>query len=96
MISPRPYLQLWDQKYTNYYFGVKANEIDPTRNRFEYNPNAATNYGFLIRSVYTEGPWEYFLSFGKKYYGKEVENSPTVKMRNEGRIVIGFAYSFIK
>jgi hypothetical protein len=95
MVSPRPFYQFWSDHYVNYYFGVKTNEIDLSRNRTAYDGSSTNNFGFNVRTVYTEEPWQYFINIGQKYYGDSIEASPTVVKKQSGRFVIGFAYTFL-
>jgi hypothetical protein len=94
MISPRPYYQIWSNGYVDYYFGVKSTELDISRNRSAYSGSATANLGFNIRVVYTEGPWKYFISLGQKFYGDQIESSPTVLKIKSGRVILGFMYKF--
>ena len=94
MISPRPFYQHWNDHYVNYYFGVKPSGIDLSRNRATYDGSAATNYGLNIRTVYTDGPWQYFINIGQKYYGDTIASSPTTHKKQSVRLVLGFIYSF--
>jgi hypothetical protein len=92
--SPRIYAQLWDQKYVDYFFGVKRNEVDESIGRNYYSGKRASNYGFMLRNVWNIKKIKYVLSAGYKFYGARVFNSPTVIKKRELRILLGFMYKF--
>lgn len=90
--SPRLYTQFWSQKYVDYYFGVRDNEIDRTIGRIQYVGKKATNYGFMFRNIWKSGDLKYVLTAGYKFFDSSVYHSPTVVKKNEQRILAGIMY----
>lgn len=92
--SPRLYAQFWDQKYVDYFFGVRTDEVDESIGRNYYEGRRSTNYGFMLRNVWTLDRMKYVLSAGYKFYDPRIYNSPTVVKKQEQRVLLGFMYKF--
>lgn len=87
--SPRMYVQFWDDKYVDYYYGVGAEEVDTSIGRTSYVGRAAVNYGFDLRNVFKSGHLKYLFEVGIKYFGRTVADSPTVTDDKEVRANFG-------
>lgn len=74
----------FDQKYVDYYFGVRAHEVRMDLERPAYNGPATWNQGFSLSlnnrffSLINLTP-----SFRYRYYGSGIKNSPTVRTNIE-------------
>ncbi len=93
-LSTRLYAQFYNQKYVDYYFGVRANEQDLTIGREAYVGKRATNYGLLLQNIWEVGRTKYVLATEYKKYDPRVYNSPTVSRQDEKRLILGFLYKF--
>ena len=89
--TPRLYAEHWNNKYTNYYFGVPNHEATAAGMR-NYEAKRAINWGYELRNVWQYGTFRYFASAGMKYYDKTVRNSPTVVKGNEYLFFVGLLW----
>ncbi len=89
--SPQAYVQYWDNKYVDYYFGVSPGETQATGLK-TYNGKHTFNYGTLFEVNHYVDKWTFLGIVGAKFYGKEVYTSPTVVKKNELRLVLGVLY----
>lgn len=92
-VSPRVLLQRWDGDYTNYYFGVTAQESQRFGGPFSAKEN--WNGMFTLSQSYRWGRLQGVLVTELKIYGGEVEASPLTKQRSEFRLISGFLYNFL-
>jgi hypothetical protein len=88
VISFKPFVQYWDRRYNEYYFGIIPEE------GAEYNPGSAVNYGVTIQSKRQRGRWSTINSLGYKHFGRAVQRSPITKRKAEFRLITGAVYSF--
>lgn len=93
-LTTRLYTQFYNQKYVDYYFGVRPEEVDPTIGRFAYVGKRATNYGILFQNVWEVDKTKYVIATEYKRYGASVYESPTVIRKDEKRLILGFLYKF--
>lgn len=89
--SPQIFVQYWDNKYMQYYFGVGPTE-DPSGKFQGYKPHHDINYGFMLEFTHFVGKWTFVTSTGAKFYGPQTFHSPTVKHQTEGRFIFSFLY----
>lgn len=89
--TPQAYVQYWDDKYVDYYFGVNPAETQATGLK-TYNGRHTLNYGTLFEVNHFVDKWTYLGIVGAKFYGKEVYTSPTVVKKNELRLILGVLY----
>jgi len=92
-LKPQMYLQYWDKKYVDYYFGVNSDEALSGMN--EYEGQATLNLGMNIEVMHFFGNWTYVGNLGLKRYGEEVLLSPTVRFKNEVQIISSILYKFL-
>lgn len=92
--SPRVYQEHWDQRYTDYYFGVREDEVDLSLDRPQYTADEADNFGYEIRIYFSTGRIKWIWAGGQKFYGKSVKESPTVARDNGLMTLFGLLYKF--
>lgn len=89
-ISPQVYAQYWDEKYVEYYFGVKPSESASGLPVFK--GESTLNYGSVLEVHHFDDRWTYISVLGAKFFGKEVYNSPTMTKKHEIRLILGALY----
>ena len=89
--SPQAYVQYWDDKYADYYFGVTPEETARTGLR-SYKAHHTLNYGTVFEINHFVDRFTYIAALGAKLYGDEIHSSPTVVKKNEARIILGVLY----
>lgn len=82
--KPQIFVQYWDPKYVDYYFGLGPKKL-----------NRAVNYGAVFEIMHFKGRWTYLLNLGLKMYGREVYTSPSVVRNNEIQVVTSLLYKFL-
>lgn len=89
---PQIFVQYWDSKYVDYYFGVKPDEsISGMKN---FKGHHTINFGTMFEVMHYVGNWTFIGDIGVKSYGKEVFTSPTVVRKNEVRFITSVLYRF--
>lgn len=91
-ITPQLYLQYWDKKYVNYYFGVQAGET--ASGMKAYQSGHTYNYGAMFEVMHFVANWTYIVDLGVKNYGPEVYSSPTVNKKSEFQLITSVLYKF--
>jgi outer membrane protein len=89
---PQVFIQYWDNKYVDYYFGVKPEEASNTFR--SYQGTHTLNYGTMFEAMHYIDKWTFISTIGIKHYGKEVYSSPTVTKSNEIRFISSVLYKF--
>ena len=89
-ISPQVYAQYWDDRYVDYYFGVKSSES--SSGLPVYKGNSTMNYGSVVEVHHYDERWTYITAVGAKFFGKEVYNSPTMAKKHEVRLILSALY----
>jgi hypothetical protein len=92
-MTPSAYVQYFDDKYVDYYFGVTPTESQ-TSGLKAYQGKHTINYGINFEVNYIIERWTILGNIGEKWYGNSVHSSPTVVKRNETRGVLGILYKF--
>ena len=88
--TPQAFIQYWDNKYVDYYFGVKPEEsVSGLR---PYSTTHTLNYGGMFEVMHFVKRWTFVTSAGVKIYGKEVHQSPTVVKPSELRFIVSALY----
>ena len=92
--APRLGVQWLDDKYVNYYYGVRAHEATP--DRAFYVPDATVNFeaGFRITYKFPSRKSSAFLDLGVHSLGSSIADSPLVDGSTEERIFMGFVRMF--
>lgn len=93
LLVPKLALEYYDSNYTDYYFGVRADEV--TENRPAYTADSA---------LHIDVGMDYFLELTKRHqliaslkyrhYDSTVKDSPLVDASGSPRINIGYLYTF--
>lgn len=92
-ITPR-LVGLWrDQKYNNYYFGVRQDEVRVGRPLYEAASGTDVEYG--LRFDYAlQGRHSVFLDLSQVVYGRAVKDSPVVDESSAVGARLGYLYRF--
>lgn len=86
-------IEYLDQKYSNYYFGVRSNEI--TINRAGYGLGSTKNKIFNLNFIYYLTSYFYTsLNSNYKLFDKDIYNSPTVRKRYKFSSILMTVFSF--
>lgn len=89
--TPQFYVQYWNDKYVDYYFGVTKEEAGASPFK-EYRGTNTINYGTMFETQHYVERWTFIGSVGAKYYGDEVFHSPTVHKKTEFRLILSALY----
>lgn len=92
-ISPRVAAEWVDDKYVDYYYGVRQSEV--TANRAFYEGKATTNVHVGVRMDYTMArKHTVFLDLSANRFGSAVDDSPLVDKPDQTSIGLGYVYRF--
>lgn len=82
-----------DQKYVDYYYGVRANEARPGRTA--YRGEAGTDVEAGLRGMYLiDRHHSVFMSVGATRLASGIRKSPLVNRSSENTILLGYVYRF--
>jgi outer membrane protein len=83
-----------DEKYVNYYYGVRQHEVTP--DRAFYAPEATVNVEGGVRTSYRlpSGNSTFFLDISAQSLGKEIKESPLVDASIQPSAFVGYIYMF--
>lgn len=85
---------LYSRKYTDYYFGIKENEIGE-KITSKYSPKSSYSYGFNVGSNYAfNDRFGVFALAGLTKYSKEIRKSPIVNNKTRYHVTVGTSFSF--
>ncbi|KAF1716424.1 hypothetical protein CSC74_11385 [Pseudoxanthomonas yeongjuensis] len=92
--APRIRAVWLDEKYVNYYYGIRADEITPTR--AFYAPEATVNVEAGLRTSYRlpSGKSSVFLDLSVQSLGAEIKDSPIVDASTESSVFLGYVHTF--
>ena len=91
IITLQAEVEYWDGKYVDYYFGVRENEVTPTRPY--YKGNWAKDYNFKIMGqFFLSKHWIIRATPAFRYYDQTIYNSPTVSKQREYSLLLGLGY----
>lgn len=91
--TPRLAAEWVDDKYVDYYYGVRQSEATATRAFYE--GKATTNIHAGLRVDYTPARHHMlFLDLGASRFGSTVKDSPLVDKPNQTSIALGYVYRF--
>ncbi|PIK15387.1 MipA/OmpV family protein [Halobacteriovorax sp. JY17] len=83
----------YDRKFTNYYYGVKTNEVTTTRPF--YSPGASGTNSFALSPIWLINKnWSWFNSAKATFLESEIKDSPTVARDWYLTMVSGITYRF--
>ncbi len=91
--KPQVFIQYWDWKYVDYYFGVK--DLEESSGMKSFRGEVTLNVGMNLELMHFVGNWTYVENIGIKKFGKEVYSSPTVELKNDLQIVVSLLYKFL-
>jgi MipA family protein len=90
---PRLTTEWLDDKYVNYYYGVKTSEA--TTNRSFYAPESTVNIQAGFRTTFNVAPRKsLFLDLSVDSLGAEIKDSPIVDDSTVSRIALGYVHRF--
>ena len=93
MLVPQVGVEWVDNKYVDYYYGVRASEA--TAGRATYVGKATVNPEISLTGIYRfDKQQSLMLNVGVKSLGKEIKNSPIVGRSTESRVMMGYMYRF--
>ncbi len=93
IITLQAEIEYWEGKYVDYYFGVREDEVTPTRPY--YKGSWASDYNFKIEGQFFLSPhWIMRITPAFRYYDQTIFDSPTVTKRREYSVLAGFGYQF--
>ena len=85
---------LYSKKYTDYYFGIKENEIGG-KITSKYSPKSSYSYGCGVGSNYAfNDRFGVFALAGLTKYSKEIRKSPIVNNKTSYHVTVGTSFSF--
>ncbi len=91
--TPRLAAEWVDDKYVDYYYGVRPSEIQA--GRASYEGKATTNMQVGLRTDYSLARNQtVFLDVGATRFGSAVKDSPLVNKGNQTSIALGYVYRF--
>lgn len=92
-LTPRIAAEWVNDKYVDYYYGVKTHEIQTSRSLYE--GKATTNMQIGLRMDYKpSGPHTVFFDVGATRFGNAVKDSPLVDQPNQNTFAFGYVYHF--
>lgn len=85
-------LEILDQDYMNYYYGVRNNEVSTERSF--YSPSAASNLSLSAFPIYKYNEDVSFLTgYSLKFLNKKIQDSPTTNGKKvEHALILGATY----
>lgn len=92
-VTPRVAVEWVDDKFVDYYYGVRQSEVTATRAFYE--GEATTNVHAGVRLDYTMArKHTLFLDVSASRFGSTVDDSPLVDKPNQTSIGLGYVYRF--
>ncbi|MDQ2139881.1 MipA/OmpV family protein [Alcaligenaceae bacterium B3P038] len=92
-LTPRLAAEWVDDKYVNYYYGVRQSEVRDGRPFYE--GKATTNLQFGLRMDYSPSRHHsVFVDVGATRFGRSVKDSPLVDKTTGTTLALGYAYRF--
>lgn len=92
-ITPRLAAEWVDDKYVDYYYGVRESEARTGRAR--YDGKSTTNMQIGVRVDYSMARHHtMFLDLGTTRVGGSIKNSPIVDKSNQTSLALGYVYRF--
>jgi outer membrane protein len=93
MLTPRVVAIWYDKKYTDYYYGVRPDEV--MAGRPAYGGEAGTNAQLGVRAMYRlDAAQSVLFDVSATSLGKGITNSPLVNRTSESRVTVGYLYRF--
>jgi MipA family protein len=93
MLIPQIGMEWMDDKYVDYYYGVRAGEAK--LGRAAYAGKATMNPEISLTSIYRlDKKQSLMLNVGVTSLGKEIKNSPIVDRSSESKVMMGYMYRF--
>lgn len=93
MLVPQVGVEWVDEKYVDYYYGVRASEA--MAGRAAYVGKGTVNADISLAGIYRfDKHHSMMLNVGVKALGKEIKDSPIVDSSTENRVMLGYTYRF--
>jgi outer membrane protein len=93
MLTPSATAIWLDDKYTNYYYGVRDTESRPGRPT--YAPGSTVNGEFSLRADYfLDQRQAVFAQLGYTAFGSGIKDSPLTGRSGETMLFVGYLYRF--
>lgn len=91
--TPRLAAEWVDDKYVDYYYGVRPSEVQAGRSLYE--GKSTTNLQVGLRMDYTPAPHHtVFMDVGTTRFGSAVKDSPLVGSARQTAFALGYVYRF--
>ena len=92
-ISPRIGVSMLDQKYVNYYYGVRLGEASLSRSA--YTGRSARNYELGVRATYAYDKQHMFIfDASRTKLSQSIRDSPLVDRSSQAAFLLSYAYRF--
>lgn len=92
-ISPRIGVSMLDQKYVNYYYGVRLGEASLSRSA--YTGRSARNYELGVRATYAYDKQHMFIfDASRTKLARSIRDSPLVGRSSQAAFLLSYAYRF--
>lgn len=93
MLTPRVGANWLDEKYVDYYYGVRSSEVRPGRPAYAGKSGASAEVG--VRGIYMfDRRHSLFLDVEVSTLPTEIKDSPLVDSSTENRVFLGYLYRF--
>ncbi|TXT36288.1 MAG: ORF4 product [Comamonadaceae bacterium] len=92
-VTPRLGIEWYDQKFVDYYYGVKAPEARVGRSAYQGDSSSSVEAG--LRVDYSPvRQHTLFLDFGVTQFGAAIKGSPLLEKSSQSKTSIGYIYKF--
>jgi len=92
-ITPHAQAAWMNNKYVNYYYGVKASEVNASRTA--YSPDGTTNVSLGVRFDYSLTKNQLLMmDLDIIRYGNQIKDSPLVDRSSSPSLMLGYLYRF--
>lgn len=93
MLTPRVGATWFDEKYVDYYYGVRSGEVRSGRPAYAGESGVGAEVG--LRGIYMfDRQHSLFLDIEASSLPKEIKDSPLVDSSTENRVFLGYMYRF--
>ena len=87
-------MEYQDAKYTNYYYGIKSDEVKVGRPFYQCK-DSFNFFAGIVPEFNFAGNCKFRMVFKVKIFGDEISNSPTVDKDTEFTMMLGIVYRFL-
>lgn len=93
VFTPRVVVSWYDDKYVDYYYGVRENEVNISRAYYKgesgVNVEVGARGGYMFKQKHFM-----FLDVSVTSLASDIEDSPLIDSSTENRIMLGYIYNF--